>query len=662
MPAAESFETLYLAGLQAAERGDLQAADQWLSRATARQPGSADALRNHGVVLRRLGRREAALSRYDAALAAAPGSADTLTARANLLNDLRRFEEALADADTALAQAASPVAANARGNALAGLGRTREAVESYRAAAALAAGYAEPRVNLGAALLARGEPAAALATCDEALAIAPELAAAWMGRGHALSALRRWAEADAAYARARYLDPRQPYLAGQQLHGRMKVCDWTDLDAALAELRQGLAQRQPVSVPFPLLALPFDAAELKTAAEVYAEASFGPQPRAAPAFPRPAAAERLRLAYVSADLHDHATAHLIAELIEHHDRARFEVMAFSYGPPSRDAMRQRLRNAFDRFFEVGGLDDPAVADMARGLGVDIAIDLKGYTAGARPGIFAARAAPVQVNWLGFPGTMGVGFMDYLIADPVLIPPDARDHYVEKIAWLGGSYQPNDRQRPCPPRTTRRADHGLPADGFVFGAFNNPYKILPEMFAAWMRILRAVPGSVLWLFSDNEAAAGNLRAAATAAGIDPARLVFAGLVPRERHLERHRHMDLFLDTAPCNAHTTASDALWMEVPLVTWRRETFAARVAASLLTAAGLTELIAGTLADYEALAVALARDAGRMAGFRARLAQGKATCRLFDTPRFAKDLEGLYAAMHARRLAGLAPDHMGPA
>jgi predicted O-linked N-acetylglucosamine transferase (SPINDLY family) len=458
-----------------------------------------------------------------------------------------------------------------------------------------------------------------------------------------------------AYDRAWALAPTLPYLAGQRLHAKMKICDWRDLDEGLAAVRDALAAGRPPSALLPLLALPLAPEEQLRAAELYTAAEFP----ASPAAPAPSPAERIRLAYLSADFHDHATAYLMAELFELHDRARFEVIGISFGPAADSPMRQRLRAAFDRFFDVAPLGAAAIADLVRGLGVDVAVDLKGFTAGARAAVFASRVAPVQVNYLGFPGTMGADFMDYLIADPVLIPPSARGHYAEKIAYVGGCYQPNDRRRPEPTITTSRADHGLPAHGLVFGAFNNAYKILPAVFAAWMRLLADVEGSVLWLFVETPESADNLRAEAARHGVDPGRLVFAGMKPLPGHLERHRHMDLFLDTGPYNAHTTASDALWMDVPLVTWAGETFAGRVAASLLTAVGLPELVAPSFAAYEALALDLARDPARLATLKGRLAMGKRASRLFDTPRLARDLERLYAAMHERRLAGQPPDHI---
>jgi predicted O-linked N-acetylglucosamine transferase (SPINDLY family) len=364
--------------------------------------------------------------------------------------------------------------------------------------------------------------------------------------------------------------------------------------------------------------------------------------------------------YFSADFSNHATLHLLAGLFEHHDRVKFEVTAFSFGPESQDPMRRRLEAACE-FIDVRERPDREVALLARERQIDIAVDLKGFTQDCRPGIFALRAAPVQVSYLGYPGTLGAPYMDYLIADRVLIPPESAQFYSEKIVYLPDSYQVNDAARVIAERVFSRAELGLPAAGFVYCCFNNNYKITPATFDGWMRILRQVPGSVLWLLEDNAGAAGNLRAAAEARGVSAARLVFAPRLPVADHLARQRAGDLFLDTLPCNAHTTASDALWAGLPLLTCLGESFAGRVAGSLLAAVGLSELITGSQAEYEALAVGLARDPGRLAGIRTRLAAQRLTAPLFNTELTTRRLEAAYEALVERHRAGLVPGHMSP-
>jgi predicted O-linked N-acetylglucosamine transferase (SPINDLY family) len=348
----------------------------------------------------------------------------------------------------------------------------------------------------------------------------------------------------------------------------------------------------------------------------------------------------------------------MAEIFERHDRSRFEVTAFSFGPEKQDAMRARVSKAFERFVDVRGLQDAGVAALARKLSVDIAVDLKGHTEDARPGIFAQRAAPVQVAYLGYPGTMGAGYMDYIIADATVIPEAHKEHYTEKVVWLPDSYQANDSTRPISSRTYSRGLEGLPETGFVFCCFNANYKFLPGTFDAWMRILKHVQGSVLWLIEDNAEAVANLRKEAVRRGVDAGRLVFAGRLPQAEHLARQRLADLFLDTLPCNAHTTTSDALWAGLPVLTRSGETFAGRVAASLLKAVGLPELVVATQEAYEALAIALASDPARLAAIRRKLSAARLTSPLFDAARFAHNIEAAYVAMHERHLAGALPDH----
>jgi len=370
---------------------------------------------------------------------------------------------------------------------------------------------------------------------------------------------------------------------------------------------------------------------------------------------------KIRIGYFSADFHNHATMFLMAQVFERHDRSRFELVAFSFGPDTQDAMRARAVAAFDQFLDVRTRSDEAVAALSRELGIDIAVDLKGYTEHERTGIFALRAAPIQVNYLGYPGTMGAPFIDYLIADPVLIPAEARVQYTEKIAYLPHSYQPNDTHRIIADRVFTREELGLPEKGFVFCCFNSSYKITPQVFDVWVRILQQVPGSVLWLFKEHAATELNLRREAVQRGLDPARLVFAPRMELPEHLARHRQADLFLDTLPYNAHTTASDALWTGLPVLTCMGQSMASRVAASLLHALELPELVTQTEQDYEALAVSLAQTPDKLRTLCTKLQENRLTSPLFDTDMFTRDIERLYTRMHTRHLQGLPCEHLEP-
>jgi predicted O-linked N-acetylglucosamine transferase (SPINDLY family) len=369
--------------------------------------------------------------------------------------------------------------------------------------------------------------------------------------------------------------------------------------------------------------------------------------------------DKIRIGYYSADFHNHATAYLMAEFFERHDRSKFELFAFSFGPDKQDGMRQRLTQSFDQFIDVRFNSDKEVAEFSRMLGIDIAVDLKGSTKDHRFGIFSYRAAPVQVSYIGYPGTMGADYIDYLIADKTVVPQEHQKHYSEKIIYLPDSYQVNDRKRVIADKTYTRQELGLPSEGFVFCCFNNNYKITPSVFDSWVRILKAVPNSVLWLFQDNPLAAINLRKEAKARGIDEARLVFAKSMPLDQHLARHSAADLFLDTLPYNAHTTASDALWAGLPLLTCMGESFASRVAASLLKAVGMPELIANTQEEYEAKAIELAQNPDQLNALKQKLQSNCLSAPLFNTEKITRHIEQAYANVYERYHADLMPENI---
>jgi protein O-GlcNAc transferase len=555
---------------------------------------------------------------------------------------------------------------NALGVALVNQSRLPAALAAFQEAARRDPGSAEAQNNVANVLGDLGRHQEALPYVRRAVEINPQLAESHHNLGTLLHRLKRYEEAADALEQALRLAPRMTHTLSLLARNELQACRWQRLPARIEALRAQVREGELVE-PFTLIAVSDSAGEQRRCAERHIAATL-------PARPAPLwrgeryRHDRIRLAYLSADYHEHATAYLAAGLFELHDRARFEVIGVSWGPDDGGRMRRRLERAFDRFVDVRERGDEEVARMLRALEVDIAVDLKGHTSGARPGILASRPAPVQASYLGYPGTMGASFIDYLIADRLVVPEEERRHYAEQVVYLPGCYQVNDSQREIAARAPTRAEAGLPEAGFVFCCFNNNYKILPEVFGLWMRVLRQVPGSVLWLLQDNPAAVRNLREAARAAGVDPDRLVFAGRVPSAEHLARQRLADLFLDTLPCNAHTTASDALWAGLPLLTCMGTTFAGRVAGSLLTAVGLPELATRDLPAYEAMALDLARDPARLRALRAKLAGpagGHARLPLFDTDRFRRGLEAAYAAMwdQAQRgepAAGFAVDAAG--
>jgi predicted O-linked N-acetylglucosamine transferase (SPINDLY family) len=622
IPDAAALQALLGQAVTLHQQGQLAQADALYAQVLAHQPGNAMAWQLRGVALAQAGQPAQALPLVEQALALRPDVAEIHNNRGMVLQQLRRFTDAVA---------------------------------SHARAAELKPGLVDALNNQGVALAELGLHAQALAAYDAVLAQQPGFANAWSNRGSALRALGRHTEAARSYAQALALQPGFPYAAGHALFAQAYVCDWTGHADQVAQLQQPVAQGGAGSLaaePFTLLAFCDKPQTLLDNARAYTAAKY--PPHAQPLWTGERYHhDRIRVAYLSADFHDHATAYLMAEFFERHDRSRFDTIAISFGPDRQDGMRQRLQKAFGRFIDVREHSDAEVAQLLRRLEVDIAVDLKGYTQDCRTGILARRCAPVQVNYLGFPGTMGAPYIDYIVGDATVTPPGCERFYTEHIVRLPHSYQVNDRQRAVAPTTPSRAASGLPEQGFVFCCFNNNYKISPAVFAVWMRLLQRIPASVLWLLQDNAEAAAHLRASAAAAGVDPARLVWAPRVPMPEHLARQRLADLFLDTLPCNAHTTTSDALWVGLPVLTCLGEAFPGRVAASLLRAAGLPELVTTSLADYEALAITLATTPGILADLRARLERGRLTCPLFDTEGFVRSMEQAYEEMARRVQAG---------
>jgi predicted O-linked N-acetylglucosamine transferase (SPINDLY family) len=560
-----------------------------------------------------LGRNETAVESYDRALALQPGFADAH------LN---------------------------RGGALVGLRRYSAALSAFDKAVMLRPNHAPSYFNRAAALQHLGDYVAAVASYDTAISIDSNYADAHSNLGRALRELRRYEAAIASYDKALQLAKDTVSLRADRRHLMMQVCDWTDLQHDVTRIGDDLSQEAAASNPFYLLALTDAPALQRQAAEKWA-AEHHPVVDFTTRATQRRATERIHIGYFSADYHEHATAYLIAQLFELHDRSRFRVSAFSFGPDSNGPMRKRLRAACDEFIDVRHRSDIETVTLARDRRIDIAVDLKGFTTGNRAGIFARRAAPLQVNYLGFPGTMGAPYMDYLIADRTLIPPESQRHYAEKVIYLPHSYQVNDATREISERVPSRAELGLPESGFVYCCFNNSYKILPGVFDRWMRVLTRVENSVLWLLGDNPAAVRNLRREAAARNVSPQRLVFADRIDLPNHLARHRCADLFLDTLPCNAHTTASDALWAGVPVLACPGEGFAARVSSSLLHAIHLPELIAPNPERYEELAVHFAAHREALEEIRLRLHANRLTAPLFDTPRYTRDLETAFIDMY---------------
>ena len=623
------------------------------------RPDFADAYSNCGNALLELEQLNLALVYCDKAIKLKPEYAEATFNRGNVLFKLRQPQSALIDYERAIQL--NPELADAysnRGNALLELEQTELALASYDKAIKLRPTHAEACFNRGNAFLKLRQPEVALASYERAIQIKCHYTKAYYNRGNALEEMKSLEAALISYQMALELEPDFEYLHGRILYVQMCLSEWGVFEHSLNNLLEQVKASRSVSQSFPLLALTDAMKAHYQAASIWSKEKY-PFNTALGPIQKPMAKDKIRIGYYSADFHNHATAQLMAELFERHDKARFEIIGFSFGPVAQDAMRQRIEAAFSQFIDVRLHSDKDVAQLSRTMGVDIAIDLKGYTADSRPGIFSYCAAPIQISYLGYPGTMAAEYIDYLIADPTLVPVESQKHYSEKIIYLPDSYQVNDRQRVIADTVYSRDALGLPQEGFVFCCFNNNYKITPSTFGGWMRVLHAVPGSVLWLLEDNATAAVNLRKEAQARGIDPQRLVFAKRLDLPEHLARHRVADLFIDTLPCNAHTTASDALWAGLPVLTCMGQSFASRVAGSLLNAIGMPELVTTTQADYEALAIDLAVNPAKLAALKAKLEKNRLTTPLFDTPRFTKHLEAAYTQVYQRYRDDLPPEHV---
>ncbi len=638
-------EAQFNLGVVLHQRHELDAAEAAYRRVISLNPGIAVVHNNLGTVLKDKGLLDKALAAFENAIKLKADYAEAFYNRATVLQQQARMEEALAAYSQAIkVQPDYADTINNAGIVLQELGRPGEAVDLYRRLLERMPAHADAYNNMGAAYLAEGRPDEARAAFEQALIHRSDFAEAFYNLGNAWRELGHLSEAIAAYRNALRLRPDYADAFSQLVYHRAQACEWdnfqADQDKLLDMVRAGV--RVP---PFYLLSTPASASDQLICARHWIK-PIRPPPEAVFAHDARVGSGRIRLGYLSGDFHQHSTAHLMAELFECHDRDQFEVFAYSYGPDDKSQMRARLDRAFDRFVDIRTLSHREAARTIHADKVDILVDLKGYTHHARPAISAHRPAPVQASYLGYPATMGVDFIDYIIVDPFVVPAGQQPFFSERLVHLPGSYQVNDRRREVASPRPSREDHGLPPEGPVLCSFNNSYKISPVFFDIWMRLLRSAPASVLWLLETNGLVKGNLRSEAGKRGVDPARLIFASVVPPAEHLGRHQHADLFLDTLPCNAHTTASDALWAGLPVLTCSGDTFAGRVAGSLLAAVGMPELVTGSLEEYEQTASALARDPQRLIALRQKLEEKRDTSSLFDLPKLTGNIEAAYTRM----------------
>jgi len=541
----------------------------------------------------------------------------------------------------------------------ASLGDKEDALVYYQEALALKNDSYELFYNIGKIFDELKRHEQALDAYDQAIRLNPNFPEAWFNRASALSDLKRYEEALNAFRQSLDIRPEtiNDWDYGGILIALTAICAWADLSKNVAAIN-GLINNTKGINPFVFLSFVDDPLLHKKCASTFLQNKF-PRDDVLGAIARPGKKDKIRIGYFSADFHNHATTYLIAEMLELHDKDRFEIHAFSFGPDVSDEMRQRCVRAVEHFHDVTDLSDQAVAQFARDQNIDIAVDLKGFTQDGRMGIFALRAAPIQISYLGYPGTTGADYIDYVVADPVVIPETHQNFYTEKIIYLPNSYQVNDSKRAISKKLFSKSELRLPEEGFIFCCFNANYKITESIFESWCRILKKVDGSVLWLFEGNPKAKENLIKEANRRGIDSNRLIFSGRIENSEHLARQCLADLFLDTLPYNAHTTSSDALWAGLPVLTLLGESFASRVSASLLTAIGLPELITETQKDYESLAIELATNKQKFSFIKKQLVANRSIRPLFNASLFTRHIEAAYDKAYQRYIDNLSPDHI---
>lgn len=627
-PAATAVSDL-VRGIELQNRGEVDAAERLFRAHLQRFPQDPAAIYSLAVILLRRGNITQALPMLDDGVRTAPHFAPLWFAHAT---------------------------------ALQGAGRREEALQSYDRAIEAKPDFIEALINSGALLRDMLRHHQALERFNRVLQINPNYETALGNCAILLTEFKRSEDAIRMFQRLLALNPNYDYGWGLLAYERLHACDWTDhrqlSERILAEIRSGKRACKSLG----LMSLSDSAADHQMAARTFAAHRF-------PASSEPLwrgevyRHDRIRLAYVSPDFREHPVGHLMAGIFERHDKRRFETIAISLGVDDGSRLRARMLTCFDRFVDAKLMGSRQIAELMREMEVDVAVDLAGYTSDSRTDVFAHRPAPVQMNYLGYPGTLGTRFIDYIVADRYVIPPEHQRYYDERVLYLPHAYLPTDSGLQIAERTPTRAECGLPEQGVVFCSFNHDHKISPHMFALWMRLLQQVPGSVLWLASRNELSKANLVREAAAAGVEPQRLVFAPRVPRvEDHLARYRQADLFLDTHPYNAHTTAADALMAGLPVLTYMGQSFPSRVAGSLLQAAGLPELVTHSLADYERLALELVREPQRLAALKQKLAENRWTTPLFDTDAMCRNLEAIYIAAWRDAQLGGAHDALSAA
>jgi len=640
------------------DTGEYEESLAYYERSIKLNPQHCPALINYGKALFELKRYSEALTFYDEALRINQDSLDCLINKGATLKELTRYDEAITHYDKTLSL--KPDYAEGwsnKGIALNGLKRYDDAIAHFDKALSLKPDYAEGWNNKGIAIYGLKRFEEAIAHYDKALTLKPDYHEAWSNKGVTLDFLKKHSESAKCYQKAIIFETEDSYLLGQAHHQMMLGCDWSDYKKNVNKIFQLTNEGRKASEPFGFQGIAISEELLKKCSEIYSNDRFPPLDNLSKFLQYKH--QKIRIGYLCGEFRNQATSILMTRVWELHDESKFEIFAFDNGWDDGSEYRQRITGAFSNLFDITRLSDLDTAKLIQQNEIDILINLNGFFGFARQVVFSYKPAPIQVNYLGFPGTMGVKYMDYIIADKVVVPEESKLHYVEKLVYLPNCYQANDDMRKISDRKFSKVELGLPGNAFVFACFNNSYKITPTIFDSWMRILSFVQGSVLWLLADSPIAKDNLIKEALARGIDSCRLVFAERLPISEHLARHDLADLFLDTLPYNAHTTCSDALWAGLPVLTLMGHTFPGRVSSSLLNAIGLPELVTSTQEEYEALAIELALNSKKLADIKLKLAKNRLSTPLFDTPLFVKNLEAAYIQMYKRDQLGIQPDHL---
>ena len=654
----ENPDALHLLGVLVFQLNNPERSIDLINRAIEIHPDNADYHCDLGIVQAALGQLGAANISYDKAIAIRPEFAQAYNNRGLVQAATAQSKSAIESYNKALEFIPNFAAAYCnRGIAHTQLRKYELAIVDFNKAISIQPRYGEAYCNLGFVQERIGQPNVALENYNKAIEILPNYDVAYYNRGNVLKSINKHSAAINSYEKAMQIRPDFPFLSGTLLHTKMEICDWEDLEAHQNALLSQVEQGKKASRPLDLHNL-FDSPSLhKLATEAWMQSKH-PRNTSLGEITKKPICNKIRIGYYSADFREHAVSHLSVDIFESHNRNKFELIAFSYRPEVNDGMYKRVQGAFDQFIEVRNQSDLDIAKHSRDLGIDIAVDLGGLTSGHRPGVFSYRAAPIQVSYLGYGGTMACEYYDYLMADETIIPREHQNYYSEKIVYLP-SYQTSALHRARAQKKLTRQELGLPESGFIFCCFNNNIKITPSIFSTWMRILEAVEGSILFLNASNAVAIENIKKEALSHRINPDRIIFKKFLPRAEHLATYGIADLFLDTFPYNAATTANDALWSGLPLLTLVGKSFVSRVGASALNVLQLPELISYSQAEYESRAIELAKSPDQLLDIRKKLQANRTRSPLFDPKHVTKYIESAYIKMHEHYRSALPPEHI---